>query len=120
SQWVQKEFSARFAADAEARTETIIPVLIESCPIPYLLKSSKWVDLRHGFEAGMSQLKTRLLGSAPSAQPTHFQMFELMYSLLLLDQFSNGIWGASLEKSGHFYGHKDDPGSISISTSTAF
>ena len=28
----------------------------------------------------------------------------------------SGVWGASLESSADLYGHRDDPGSITIST----
>jgi hypothetical protein len=41
---------------------------------------------------------------------------ERLIMLLLIDQFPNGIWGASLETGAEYYGHKGDPGSISIST----
>jgi hypothetical protein len=35
-----------------------------------------------------------------------------------LDQFPQGIWGASLEKTVAKYGHAGDPGSISVSTAS--
>jgi hypothetical protein len=37
------------------------------------------------------------------------------YALIRLDQFRNGVWGASLEASSAFYGRPADPGSISVS-----
>jgi hypothetical protein len=45
---------------------------------------------------------------------------ERLLFLLLVDQFPNGIWGASLLPTSGFYGHEGDPGSISISTQSAF
>lgn len=41
---------------------------------------------------------------------------ETLLFLLLIDQFPVGLWGASLEESAALYGHKGDPGSITIST----
>lgn len=42
-----------------------------------------------------------------------------IYLLLLLDQFSSGVWGASIESTLDLYGKKNDPGSISVSVSCA-
>jgi hypothetical protein len=41
---------------------------------------------------------------------------EIMAFLLFIDQFPVGIWGASLESAADLWGHKNDPGSITIST----
>jgi len=41
---------------------------------------------------------------------------EAMAFMLFLDQFPVGIWGASLESTADLWGHKNDPGSITIST----
>jgi DNA-binding winged helix-turn-helix (wHTH) protein len=41
---------------------------------------------------------------------------EAMAFLLFIDQFPVGIWGASLESAADLWGHKNDPGSITIST----
>ena len=39
----------------------------------------------------------------------------MAYALIRLDQFRNGVWGASLEASSALYGRPADPGSISVS-----
>lgn len=48
-----------------------------------------------------------------------FSAPETLLFLLLIDQFPNGLSGASLERNAEFYGHKGDPGSITISTYSA-
>ncbi len=51
------------------------------------------------------------------AESAFLGLLELMYILVLLDQFSNGVWGASLQETASLFGHKaGDPGSISVST----
>ena len=119
SLWVKREIDTRLMDDLAAGRETIIPILLDNVPLPYLLKSVKWVDFRSSFIEGIAQLKCRVLGASINAVEDQ-SVFELMYLFLLLDQFPNGIWGASLEKSVDLYGHAYDPGSISISTFSSF
>jgi TIR domain len=119
SGWVKREADTRLMDDLAAGRETIVPILLDNVPVPYLLKSVKWIDFRSSFIEGIAQLKSRVLGTAIGAVE-HQSVFELMYFFLLLDQFPNGIWGASLEKSVDLYGHAYDPGSISISTFSSF
>jgi DNA-binding winged helix-turn-helix (wHTH) protein len=56
---------------------------------------------------GRSKQATRSISGSPE---------EAMVFLLFVDQFPNGIWGASLENAAELWGHKNDPGSITIST----
>ena len=56
---------------------------------------------------GRSKQATRSIPRSPE---------EAMAFLLFLDQFRSGIWGASLENAAELWGHKNDPGSITIST----
>jgi hypothetical protein len=48
--------------------------------------------------------------------PKRLSFFDIAYVLLRLDQFPSGVWGTSLEKTAALFGHKHDPGSISVST----
>ena len=119
SNWLKREVASRLIDDLAGGKESIIPVLLDEVPVPYLLKAVKWVDLRASFSVGIAQILGRLHGTSQDVARFQ-QMFEMMYLLLLLDQFPNGVWGASLEQSADLYGHKDDPGSISISTFSTF
>jgi hypothetical protein len=119
SGWVRREIDVRLMMDLAAGRESIIPLLVDNVPVPPLLRSVKWIDFRSSFTEGIEQLKGRILSTSQNLAPFQ-EMFELIYLLLLLDQFNNGIWGASLELPGAFYGHGDDPGSISISTFSSF
>ena len=62
------------------------------------------------------------VASTASAAVTNAQTLdapETLLFLLLIDQFPVGLWGASLEESSDLWGHKGDPGSITISTDSA-
>ncbi len=115
SAWVRRELSSRLMNDLQINAKTIIPVLIDETPIPYLFRSIRWVDFRRSYDDGLSQLlNLSTLGKMPESRLG--TVFELCYLFLLLDQFASGVWGVSLEEDADLYGHKGDPGSISIST----
>ena len=120
SPWVKREYTCRLSDDLSNGRESIIPVRLDNSEIPYLLRSSKWVDFRTNFSDGFQQLAEHLLGIAPGAKQ-YQEMFVAAYLLLLIDQFQNGLWGASLEGAEQYYGHdKGDLGSISVSTWCSF
>jgi hypothetical protein len=127
SEWVQRELSIALSQELEDRKVRVKPVLYRDCEIPPFLLDKLRIDFRgidihsEAFKKQVNVLAYDLLerGSRNLSKLTHSSMHELMHLLLLLDQFPNGIWGASLESMGDLYGHKDDPGSISVTTFTA-
>lgn len=118
SAWVRREVASRLMTDLAEGRDTIIPVLIDDVPVPSLLKSVRWADFRSSIQEGLNQLNERFHGPLELNVNPH-STFEVLYFLLLIDQFPNGIWGASLEDSADLYGHRGDPGSISVSTFSA-
>lgn len=102
----------------------LIPARLTACqPSHSALEKLNWVDMfpdwERGFEKIVKVLKTHS-GGSPYKQEQAIApdeaMFEALCLLLLIDQFPNGVWGASLEPSADLYGHNNDPGSITIST----
>lgn len=126
SEWVNREIGSALIEEIDRKQVRIIPVLYKTCEIPVFLRPKLYIDFRdtendtNSFEVGLSRLINAISDSDHKDRPSHKSMFELMYLLLLLDQFENGIWGASLESSVDLYGHGFDPGSISISTFSSF
>jgi hypothetical protein len=60
SRWVAQELNVALAAELQERAITIIPVLIEDCPIPPTLANRLYIDLRSDFEKGLRRLIEQL------------------------------------------------------------
>jgi len=56
SEWVQRELNAVLMAQLSGQNVRVIPVLIEDCEIPALLRDTIYVDLRDEFETGFRML----------------------------------------------------------------
>lgn len=61
SGWVEREWSAKYWAEAADGGVAVIPVLLEDCEIPTLLRVKKYVDLRRDYSAGLEQLLEALV-----------------------------------------------------------
>jgi TIR domain len=48
SGWVKEEYNFAVGQRAQVREFSIIPVVIDECPIPGFLQTTKWIDLRSG------------------------------------------------------------------------
>jgi len=46
SNWVQKELSLSMAREVASRRVTVLPVLLDDCPIPFYLRDKLYADLR--------------------------------------------------------------------------
>ncbi|MEV0086051.1 toll/interleukin-1 receptor domain-containing protein [Saccharopolyspora sp. NPDC050642] len=56
SGWVEREWSAKYWAEAAGGGIGVIPVLLADCEIPTLLRVKKYVDLRRDYSAGLEQI----------------------------------------------------------------
>jgi len=56
SGWVQAEWTAKYWDEIGARKVQIIPVLLEDCSTPTLLKSRKYADLRSDYRDGLYEV----------------------------------------------------------------
>lgn len=56
SRWVQAELNATLMEELSGKGVTVLPVLIEDCELPTLLKDRVYVDFRHDFSSGLQKL----------------------------------------------------------------
>ena len=61
-QWVIRELGAALNMQISTASVKILPVLLEQCEIPPLLRDIKYADFTHSFETGMNQLISGLQG----------------------------------------------------------
>jgi len=54
--WVKKEINAAFSLETDRQTNVILPVLIDPCEVPLLLRDKLYADFREDFDLGMQQL----------------------------------------------------------------
>jgi hypothetical protein len=56
SRWVQAELNATLMEELSGKGVTVLPVLIEDCELPTLLKDRVYADFRHDFNSGLQKL----------------------------------------------------------------
>jgi len=54
--WVKKEINAAFSLETDRQTNIILPLLIDPCEVPLLLRDKLYADFREDFDIGMQQL----------------------------------------------------------------
>lgn len=60
SSWVEREWKAKFWQEMESKKTIILPVLIEDCVIPTLLKDKKYADFRNSKTKALFDLVSSL------------------------------------------------------------
>jgi len=60
SGWVEKEWKTKYWSEIEAGRPLVLPVLIEDCDIPGLLKTKKYADFREKYPVGLVELANAL------------------------------------------------------------
>jgi hypothetical protein len=61
SQWVMQELIAGLIKELNEKRTIVLPVLIEDCDIPALLRDKIYADFRHDYHSGLN----KLLGAFP-------------------------------------------------------
>lgn len=56
SEWCKKELTAALLRELEEKRVVAVPVLLEDCKIPLLLRDKKYADFRSSFDEGMYDL----------------------------------------------------------------
>lgn len=69
SQWVEREWKAKYWDEVQKQTIGVVPVLLADCAIPTLLKSKKYADFRTSYLKGLRELNAGLGGDAPVVAP---------------------------------------------------
>jgi len=56
SNWVDKEWKAKYWEEIHTKDTIILPILLEDCKIPELLKTKKYANFKEDFSVGMVEL----------------------------------------------------------------
>lgn len=56
SKWVEREWEAKYWDEIQRNQILVIPVLLEDCEIPELLKTKKFADFRVDYDHGLTEL----------------------------------------------------------------
>uniref|UniRef100_UPI00403FB55B toll/interleukin-1 receptor domain-containing protein n=1 Tax=Paenibacillus sp. FSL R7-0313 TaxID=2954532 RepID=UPI00403FB55B len=56
SAWVEQEWYTKYWDEITERKVKILPILIEDCNIPELLKTKKYADFREDYNRGLREL----------------------------------------------------------------
>jgi HEAT repeat protein len=64
SEWVKREVNAALMRELSQRKAVVLPVMIQDCEIPTLLREKKYADFRASYEEGFEQL---LLATSPES-----------------------------------------------------
>lgn len=62
SEWVKRELNAALMRELAERKVVVLPILLEDCEIPILLREKKWADFRTSYDQGFEEL---LLATSP-------------------------------------------------------
>lgn len=65
SGWVEREWKSKYWQEIEDARTRVLPVLIEDCEIPVLLKTKKYADFRLNHSVGLASLAAGIVGSVP-------------------------------------------------------
>lgn len=60
SAWVERELQVKYCEEIDQRRTIILPVVIEDCIIPPLLRPKRFADFRVGYDSGLAQLAMTL------------------------------------------------------------
>jgi hypothetical protein len=60
SYWVEKEWQAKYFDEIERNHVTVIPILLDHCKIPTLLRSKRYANFAESFSDGMDDLHSAL------------------------------------------------------------
>lgn len=62
SRWVENEWQAKYWTEVNERRVAVIPVLVEECKVPTLLRTKKYVDFRDDYALGLELLVKSIVG----------------------------------------------------------
>ncbi|MDA7418836.1 toll/interleukin-1 receptor domain-containing protein [Xenophilus arseniciresistens] len=56
SQWVENEWQAKYWTEVTEKRVVVIPVVVDDCTVPTLLRAKKYVDFRQGYTEALELL----------------------------------------------------------------
>lgn len=60
SAWVDREWKAKYWQEVETRKVSVLPLLVETCEIPMLLREKRYANFVHDYEVGLAELLSTL------------------------------------------------------------
>lgn len=60
SRWVEEEWQSKYLEEINSASTVILPLLTESCEVPFFLRKKRYADFRHSFEEGLKEVLTVL------------------------------------------------------------
>jgi hypothetical protein len=73
SGWVEKEWRSKYWTEIQDGTVQVVPVLIESCKIPLLLRSKRYADFREDYAGALEDLTSSIERLARTSEPTDWR-----------------------------------------------
>ncbi|MBF0378023.1 MAG: toll/interleukin-1 receptor domain-containing protein [Desulfamplus sp.] len=68
SGWVQKEWQSKINEEIKDEKTVILPLKVEECKIPVLLKDKKYADFSRNYESAIQELIQTIKGNSPVKQ----------------------------------------------------
>lgn len=84
SAWVDREWKSKYWEEVNTRQLRILPILLETCDIPHLLKAKRYAEFRSDYEVGLLDLLAAVEHSVPVVAPAadSGRRSELLFDLL--------------------------------------
>lgn len=60
SRWVEEEWQSKYLEEINSGSTIILPLLTESCEVPFFLRKKRYADFRHSFKEGLKEILTVL------------------------------------------------------------
>lgn len=92
SQWVKREITAALLREIESRKVMLLPIVIDDCKLPLLVRDKLYADFRAEFEVGMQKLLAVILpyyqtqNSGRVSQDDHYYIDYSCFSELVEDR----------------------------------
>lgn len=78
SSWVEREWKAKFWQEMETKKTLILPILIEDCEIPTLLRDKKYADFRQNKTKALFELVSSLPSVSGKIENSKVQIDEII------------------------------------------
>jgi hypothetical protein len=72
SKWVETEWQSKYWDEVNKRQVMVLPILIEDCEIPVLLRQKKYADFRSSYPAGLRELVAGLQSRSDVSGIAHY------------------------------------------------
>ena len=63
SKWVEREWQAKYWSEIEKNQTAVLPLLVEDCVIPLLLKTRRYADFRTDYSSALKNVAIAVAGS---------------------------------------------------------